>query len=126
LFVDSEDLITCAESGGIFIPCTGSQHALPSYMEGWRTVWHIIENIYTTAVDCGELWRDENKSRGKRRAFSELLKLLESSGLSRHQSTSREVRNLVASIYDCLDYIIYSGMLILSFFLFFSLSSPGG
>ncbi|KAK9989956.1 hypothetical protein SO802_024941 [Lithocarpus litseifolius] len=41
-------------------------------------------------VHCGDLWKDTNKSLGKRRAFSELLKLLESSGMSRHKSIYME------------------------------------
>lgn len=49
-------------------------------------MWHTIEKIYTTAVDYGDLWKEEKKGQGKRRALSELLKLLESNGLSRHKS----------------------------------------
>lgn len=54
-------------------------------------MWCTIENIYQTVVHCGDLWKDTNKSLGKRRAFSELLKLLESSGMSRHKSIYMEV-----------------------------------
>lgn len=46
----------------------------------------MIEKIYTTAVDYGNLLKEEKKGQGKRRALSELLKLLESNGLSRHKS----------------------------------------
>lgn len=54
-------------------------------------MWCTIENIYRTVVHCGDIWKDANKNLGKRRAFSELLKLLESSGLSRHKSIYMEV-----------------------------------
>ena len=54
-------------------------------------VWCTIEKLYRTIVHCGDLWKDTNKSLGKRRAFSELLKLLESTGLSRHKSMHIEV-----------------------------------
>ncbi|XP_019425404.1 PREDICTED: midasin isoform X2 [Lupinus angustifolius] len=73
---------------GISIPCGDSVHELN--VKGWEAVWHMIEQIYFTAVDCGDLWKEEKKSRGKRRALAELLKLLESSGLSRHKSTYKE------------------------------------
>ncbi|XP_027334240.1 midasin [Abrus precatorius] len=69
-------------------PCSDSQHTLN--LEGWKAVWHMIEKIYITAVDCGNLWKEEKKSQGKRRALSDLLKLLESNGLSRHKSAYME------------------------------------
>ncbi|KAL2338821.1 hypothetical protein Fmac_013267 [Flemingia macrophylla] len=71
------------EIQSIFKPY-GSQHTL--YLKGWKVVWHMIEEIHVTAVDCGNLWKEEKKGQGKRRALSELLKLLESNGLSRHKS----------------------------------------
>ncbi|XP_052182550.1 midasin isoform X2 [Diospyros lotus] len=61
-----------------------------SYQEESKQVWHTLENICRTAIDCTYLWKDESKSIGKRRAFSDLLKLLESWGLSKHRSTSFE------------------------------------
>ncbi|RDX86825.1 Midasin, partial [Mucuna pruriens] len=72
------------EIRSIFSSCGDSQRTL--YLKGWKAVWHTVENIYTTAVDYGNLWKEEKKSQGKRRALSELLKLLESNGLSRHKS----------------------------------------
>lgn len=88
-------MIVYAESGSIFRPCTGSKHANLSYAEGWKKTWDLIENIYVAAVECGQLWKEESKSQGKRRALSSLLKLLESSGLSRHKSTYWEVLSYV-------------------------------
>ncbi|WVZ15742.1 hypothetical protein V8G54_013308, partial [Vigna mungo] len=72
------------EIKSIFRPCRDSQRTL--YLKGWKAVWHMIEKIYTTAVDYGNLLKEEKKGQGKRRALSELLKLLESNGLSRHKS----------------------------------------
>lgn len=54
-------------------------------------MWCTIEEIYRAVVHCGDLWKDTNKSLGKRRVFSELLKLLEKTGLSRHNSIYMEV-----------------------------------
>lgn len=82
-------MIICAEVRGIVIPFGDSQHTFK--LKGWEAVWHVIEKIYFTAVDCGDIWKEEKKSRGKRRALAELLKLLECSGLSRHKSTYKEV-----------------------------------
>lgn len=90
-FGGNKDFIIYAESGSIFRPYTGSQHANLSYAERWNAIWDVIENIYITAVECGQLWKEDSKSQGKRRALSSLLKLLESSGLSRHKSTFWEV-----------------------------------
>ncbi|KOM26933.1 hypothetical protein LR48_Vigan346s001500 [Vigna angularis] len=72
------------EIKSIFRPCPDSQRTL--CLKGWKAVWHMIEKIYTTAVDYGNLLKEEKKGQGKRRALSELLKLLESNGLSRHKS----------------------------------------
>ncbi|XP_023760194.1 midasin [Lactuca sativa] len=59
--------------------------------EEWRQVRHTFKKISTNLVYCGELWKDEKKkSLGKRRALSELLKMLDSFGLSKHRSTSME------------------------------------
>ncbi|XP_029127909.1 midasin [Cajanus cajan] len=71
------------EIQSIFRPCD-SQRTI--YLKGWKAVWHMIEKIYIAAVDYGNLWKEEKKGQGKRRALSELLKLLESNGLSRHKS----------------------------------------
>ena len=92
LFRNFENFAICADIGSIFRPCGDSQHKL--HLKGWKAMWHMIENIYDTAVRCGDLWKEEKKSQGKRRALSDLLKLLESSGLSRHKSAYEEVWTL--------------------------------
>ncbi|KAL1318551.1 hypothetical protein AAHE18_15G213600 [Arachis hypogaea] len=74
--------------GSVFRACGVSQDKL--HLQGWKDMWNMIENIYDTAVHCGDIWNKEKKSRGKRRALSDLLKLLESSGLSRHKSAYEE------------------------------------
>ncbi|KAL7162677.1 hypothetical protein ACSBR2_043041 [Camellia fascicularis] len=61
-----------------------------AYQEESKRVWCTIENISRTAIDCSDLWKEENKSLGKRRALADLLKLLESCGLSKHRSTNFE------------------------------------
>ena len=50
-----------------------------------------LETVCRTVTGCADLWKDVSKSVGKRRALSELLKLLESFGLSRHKSIFLEV-----------------------------------
>ncbi|KAJ7963223.1 Midasin [Quillaja saponaria] len=58
--------------------------------EGWKAVWYTVENVYKTAIHCGDIWKETKKGQGKRRALSDLLKLLESSGLSRHKAAYGE------------------------------------
>ncbi|GAA0141094.1 hypothetical protein LIER_02318 [Lithospermum erythrorhizon] len=53
----------------------------------WLTVGKLC-NFVTT--DCCELWTDEKRSLGKRRVFSDLLKLLSSYGLTRHRKSNVE------------------------------------
>lgn len=68
-----------------------SQSTSIVYQEERKQVRSTIENICRTAIDCNELWKDENKSLGKRRALAHLLKLLDGYGLSKHRSTFLEV-----------------------------------
>ncbi|XP_048323691.2 midasin isoform X2 [Ziziphus jujuba] len=69
----------------IFTEYMASRSSGLLYQAEWQAVWCKVERIFRTALDCGEIWKDEKKSQGKRRALSDLLKLLESSGLSRHK-----------------------------------------
>ena len=67
--------------------------------EEWRQVCYTFEKISTNIIDCGELWKDEKKSLGKRRALSELLKLLDGCGLSKHRSTFMEVSDCLCIVF---------------------------
>ncbi|KAJ4957407.1 hypothetical protein NE237_024518 [Protea cynaroides] len=63
-----------------------SKLSSPMYEEELTSVWYSLEKICRTATECAELWKDGSKNLGKRRALFDLLKLLESCGLSRHKS----------------------------------------
>ncbi|XP_010261987.1 PREDICTED: midasin isoform X2 [Nelumbo nucifera] len=67
-----------------------SQSACLLYQERWKMVWSALENICKTATECGDLWRDEKRNLVKRRALSDLLKLLECCGLQRHKPVNFE------------------------------------
>ncbi|KAL8480046.1 hypothetical protein ACS0TY_026830 [Phlomoides rotata] len=58
-----------------------------SYWEEKAQLWHTIETICVNIIHCGKLWEDKTKNLGKRRAFSDLLKLLDSCGLSKHRTS---------------------------------------
>ena len=68
-----------------------SQFVGLSYQDDWKDVWQTLEKIGRMTMDCGDLWMDVKRSQGKKRALSELLKLLESSGLHRHKFEIMEV-----------------------------------
>ncbi|PON47074.1 Midasin [Parasponia andersonii] len=70
---------------GIIRQCSASQSTTFSYRDAWNAVGCKLKRIFRIAVDCDDLWKEANKSQQKRRALSELLKLLESIGLSRHK-----------------------------------------
>lgn len=53
---------------------------------------------------CGDLWMDLSRIQGKKRAFSELLKLLESSGLHRHKFEIMEV--IGARLHFCVSFFL--------------------
>ncbi|KAL0415065.1 UNVERIFIED_CONTAM: Midasin, partial [Sesamum latifolium] len=72
---------------------TGMKDGIPSqpsrflYWEERKQLWHTIENLCISLIHCGELWEDKNKKLRKRRAFSDLLKLLDGCGLSKHRTS---------------------------------------
>ncbi|KAL8046294.1 hypothetical protein ABFX02_08G168300 [Erythranthe guttata] len=66
-----------------------SQSSSPFNWEGRSQLWYTIENLCSSLIYCGELWEDKNKKLGKRRAFSDLLMLLDSCGLSKHRTSSK-------------------------------------
>ncbi|CBI35900.3 unnamed protein product, partial [Vitis vinifera] len=73
------------------IPFLSSPSPCLVYLEHWREVRSTLEHVCRTVTECADLWKDVSKNLGKRRALSELLKLLESCGLSRHKSIFFEV-----------------------------------
>lgn len=54
-------------------------------------MWYMLKSIGIMAKGCGDRWMDVNRSLGKKRALSDLLQLLESSGLHRHKFEILEV-----------------------------------
>ena len=91
------------------------------YLEHWREVWSTLEHACRTVIECADLWKDVSKNLGKRRALSELLKLLESCGLSRHKSiffwgsTQIQPAKLVATaVIWCAAFVINAGHAALS------------
>ncbi|XP_059643593.1 midasin [Cornus florida] len=75
------------EVGSAFGHFLAPQSSHLGHQEKRKQLWCTIETICRTAIDCGDLWKDENKNLGKRRALSDLLKLLDNCGLSKHRST---------------------------------------
>ncbi|KAG8656474.1 hypothetical protein MANES_04G142500v8 [Manihot esculenta] len=70
-----------------------SKSACISQLEQWNLLCERLEKISRTTINCDNLWKDTEKNIGKKRAFSELLKLLESSGLHKHKFEIMKVSN---------------------------------
>ncbi|AET01690.2 midasin [Medicago truncatula] len=79
-----------AKEVGSTLRSCDSQRTL--YQEGWKDVWHMIENIYIKAVDSGNIWKEDKNNQRKSRALSDLLNLLKTSGLSQRKSTHKDER----------------------------------
>ncbi|KAK9066170.1 hypothetical protein SSX86_013491 [Deinandra increscens subsp. villosa] len=62
--------------------------------EEWVQIQHTFEKVSMNLIDCGEVWKDEKKPSAKRRSLAQLLKLLESSGLSKHRSVLIEDQSM--------------------------------
>lgn len=84
----TEKLVICAEIGSVLRSCD-SQPTL--YLKGWKAVWHMIEDVYTKAVDYGDVWKDDKNSQRKRRTLSDLLDSLKRSGLSMRKAIDEVV-----------------------------------
>ncbi|KAF7137371.1 hypothetical protein RHSIM_Rhsim07G0217300 [Rhododendron simsii] len=80
----------CAVVGSTINQFLAAQSTSNVYQEEHKEVWSTIGNICGTAIDSKEIWKDETKSLGKRRALAHLLKLLDGYGLSKHRSTFLE------------------------------------
>ncbi|KAK9063930.1 hypothetical protein SSX86_017802 [Deinandra increscens subsp. villosa] len=62
--------------------------------EEWVQIQDTFEKVTTNVIDCGELFKEEKKMSAKKRALSELLKLLESCGLSKHRSSTEDHQSM--------------------------------
>ncbi|KNA10543.1 hypothetical protein SOVF_143350 isoform A [Spinacia oleracea] len=62
-----------------------------TYKEEWSEIWHNLENICRAVAESADMWKDEGKSQVKMRAFSDLMKLLENHGLSKHKSNLQKL-----------------------------------
>ncbi|KAH9607417.1 hypothetical protein KSS87_007507 [Heliosperma pusillum] len=71
-----------AEGCNGILKCPGQ-----AYDGYWSSAWYSLEKICRTVVETADIWKEEGKLQVKTRAFSDLLKLLESSGLSKHKSS---------------------------------------
>ncbi|PHT84114.1 hypothetical protein T459_12557 [Capsicum annuum] len=60
------------------------------YLNEWKQLRQIIEEVCGTAIDCVDVWADASKKMGKRRVFSDFLKLLDNCGLSKHRALFME------------------------------------
>ncbi|XP_058222016.1 midasin-like isoform X2 [Rhododendron vialii] len=84
------DLLYSSAVGSTISQFLAAQSTSNVYQEEHKEVWSTIGNICGTAIDSKEIWKDETKSLGKRRALAHLLKLLDGYGLSKHWSTFLE------------------------------------
>lgn len=57
----------------------------------WEEGWSSLERVCQNAAQLAHIWKHGTKNLRKRRALSNLLKILEESGLSRHRSVLNEV-----------------------------------
>ncbi|XP_076884991.1 midasin-like [Bidens hawaiensis] len=74
--------------------CIDFQSSSDVTKEEWDQIQHTFGVIGTNLIDCGELWKEEKKSLPKRRALAELLKLLDSCGLSKNRSSFVEDQSM--------------------------------
>lgn len=85
--------ISFSENKSFIRRCSSAQTKYVSHQKELKDLLFAIRKISRAVLDYAEIWKNVTKSIGKRRALSDLLKLLENSGLSRHSSKSVEVGN---------------------------------
>ncbi|MCD7451959.1 hypothetical protein HAX54_014223, partial [Datura stramonium] len=66
--------------------CQGFKSSCLLYLDEWKQLRQTIEEVCGTAIDCVDVWTDASRKMGKRRVFSDFLKLLDSCGLSKHRA----------------------------------------
>ncbi|CAK7356902.1 unnamed protein product [Dovyalis caffra] len=86
-FLDDEDVTS------INGQCLASHSSHLLHHEQWNVLCHMVEKIFKTTMDCDDFWNDTTKGVGKKRALSELLRLLESSGLHKHKFEIMKISN---------------------------------
>ncbi|KAJ6734341.1 MIDASIN-RELATED [Salix purpurea] len=86
-FLDNKDVTSITRQS----LASNSSHL--SCDEQWNVLCWTAEKIFKTAMDCDDLWSDTGKGVGKKRALSELLKLLETSGLHKHKFEIMKISN---------------------------------
>ncbi|XP_010528473.1 PREDICTED: midasin [Tarenaya hassleriana] len=69
------------------------QSSCSIYQDDWKSVWSTVARVGGMIIGCADLWRDDDRRVGKKRALSELLKLLEISGLQKHKFENMEISN---------------------------------
>ncbi|KAI4324806.1 hypothetical protein MLD38_030260 [Melastoma candidum] len=89
----------CEESKSFIRKCSSGQTKYVPHQKEFKDLSFAIRKISRAALDYSEIWKNVTKSIGKRRALSDLLKLLENCGLSRHSSKS---------VDDQLDFLLQS------------------
>ncbi|KAJ9190362.1 hypothetical protein P3X46_001577 [Hevea brasiliensis] len=93
LHVDNTSKLCFPDITSIMLQYLTSKSACISQLEQWNAVCQTLEKISRATINCDHLWKDTEKSVGKKRAFSELLKLLESSGLHKHKFEIMKISN---------------------------------
>jgi midasin len=88
----SQELTLYADVTSITRQCLASHSSHLSRDEQWNVLCWTVEKIFKTAMDCDDLWNDTGKGVGKKRALSELLKLLDTSGLHKHKFEIMKVK----------------------------------
>ncbi|XP_024011307.1 midasin [Eutrema salsugineum] len=63
----------------------------PVYQGDWKNLWSAVAKIGGKIAGCSELWRNNDRDVAKKRELTELLKLLENSGLQKHKFENVEV-----------------------------------
>lgn len=86
-FLDNKDVTSITRQ------CLASHSSHLSRDEQWNVLCWTVEKIFKTAMDCDDLWNDTGKGVGKKRALSELLKLLDTSGLHKHKFEIMKISN---------------------------------
>ncbi|KAJ6959314.1 midasin isoform X1 [Populus alba x Populus x berolinensis] len=86
-FLDNKDVTSITRQ------CLASHSSHLSRDEQWNVLCWTVEKIFKTAMDCDDLWNDTGKGAGKKRALSELLKLLDTSGLHKHKFEIMKISN---------------------------------
>lgn len=85
------DLYLCFSENESLLKQISNHSVCTLFMEGWIQGWKSLQDVFHITLSSAHIWKHGSRALEKRRAFTDLLAVLEGCGLSRNISRISEV-----------------------------------